>query len=89
MDQKNILLEKQGHISIVTINHPPANAWNLATMEEFEKTIDELEKDKDTRVIVITGSGEKCFSAGFDVSDAANAPKTSAMGCALWMPRRG
>jgi enoyl-CoA hydratase/carnithine racemase len=84
MDQQNILLEKKGHISIVTINHPPANAWNLATMEEFEKTIDELEKDKNTRVVVITGAGEKCFSAGFDVSDAANAPKTSDMGRTLW-----
>ena len=84
MDQKNILLEKQGYISIVTINHPPANAWNLATMEEFEKVIDALEEDKNTRVVVITGAGEKCFSAGFDVSDAANAPKTSAMGRKLW-----
>lgn len=84
MDQRNILLEKQGYISIVIINHPPANAWNLATMEEFEKVIDELENDKNTRVVVITGAGEKCFSAGFDVSDAANAPKTSAMGRKLW-----
>jgi enoyl-CoA hydratase/carnithine racemase len=84
MNYENIILEKRGNVSIVTINHPPANAWNLATMEEFEKVIDAVEQDKETRVIIITGTGEKSFSAGFDVSDAANAAKTSPKGKALW-----
>jgi enoyl-CoA hydratase/carnithine racemase len=84
MSYANLILEKKGTVSIVTINHPPANAWNLATMEEFERVIDELEQDKETRVIIITGAGEKSFSAGFDVSDAANAAKTSPKGKALW-----
>jgi enoyl-CoA hydratase/carnithine racemase len=84
MSFENIILEKKGNISIVTINHPPANAWNLATMEEFEQVIDILEQGKETRVIIITGAGEKSFSAGFDVSDAANAAKTSPKGKALW-----
>ncbi|MCJ7546406.1 MAG: enoyl-CoA hydratase-related protein [Deltaproteobacteria bacterium] len=84
MNYENIILEKRGNVSIVTINHPPANAWNLATMEEFEKVIDAVEQDKETRVIIITGAGEKSFSAGFDVSDAANAAKTSPKGKALW-----
>jgi enoyl-CoA hydratase/carnithine racemase len=84
MSDKNIILEKRENISIVTINHPPANAWNLVTMEEFEKVIDAVEQDKETRVIIITGAGEKSFSAGFDVSDAANAAKTSPKGKALW-----
>ena len=84
MNYENIILEKRGYVSIVTINHPPANAWNLATMEEFERVIDAVEQDKEQRVIIITGAGEKSFSAGFDVSDAANAAKTSPKGKALW-----
>jgi enoyl-CoA hydratase/carnithine racemase len=84
MSYENIILEKQGNVSIVTINHPPANAWNLATMEEFEKAIGIVGQDKETRVIIITGVGEKFFSTGFDVSDAANAVKTSSQGKALW-----
>jgi enoyl-CoA hydratase/carnithine racemase len=84
MNYENIILEKRGNVSIVTINHPPANAWNLATMEEFEQVMDAVEQDKETRVIIITGAGEKSFSAGFDVSDAANASKTSPKGKALW-----
>ena len=38
MSFKHILLEQKEHISILTIDHPPANAWNLAAMEEFEAT---------------------------------------------------
>lgn len=84
MEFENLILEKKGHVSIVTINHPPANAWNLATMEEFEHAINGLENDADIRVVIITGAGEKCFSAGFDVSDAANSHKTDPKGRELW-----
>ena len=84
MEYENIILEKKGYVSIVTINHPPANAWDLATMEEFEHAINGLENDADTRAVIITGAGEKCFSAGFDVSDAANASRTDSMGRELW-----
>jgi enoyl-CoA hydratase/carnithine racemase len=79
-----ILLERKGHIALVTIDHPPANTWNLATTEAFEEVVAALETDSDIRVVVITGSGEKYFSAGFDVKDAANAPKISPMARALW-----
>jgi enoyl-CoA hydratase/carnithine racemase len=53
-------------------------------MLEFEKVVDNVDKDKDIRVVVITGAGEKCFSAGFDVSDGANSHQTSPKGRELW-----
>ena len=84
MAYQNLILEKKGHISILTLNHPPVNAWNLGLMEDFEKAVGEIENDKDVRVLVITGGGEKCFSAGFDVSDAANAHITSPKGREIW-----
>ena len=84
MSYDNLILEKRGHIAIITLNHPPVNAWNLGLMEDFEKAVDEIENDKDVRVLVITGAGEKCFSAGFDVSDAANSHITSPKGRELW-----
>ncbi len=84
MSYENIKLEKKGQITIMTIDHPPANAWNLATINDFAKAVDEVENDKDTRVIILTGAGEKCFSAGFDVSDAANAAEIGAKGIELW-----
>jgi len=84
MAYENLILEKQGHISIITLNHPPVNAWNLGLMEDFEKAIDQVEDDRDVRVLILTGGGEKCFSAGFDVSDAANAHKISPKGREIW-----
>ena len=53
-------------------------------MAEFEKAIDEIELDKEIRVVIITGGGEKAFSAGFDLSDSANSDKTSPKGRELW-----
>ena len=84
MAYENVILEKKDHVGILTINHPPANAINLATLIDMEGALDELEKDKDVRVVILTGGGEKGFSAGFDVSDAANADKTAVKGSALW-----
>ena len=84
MVYENLNLEKRDHIGIITLNHPPVNAWNLGLMEDFEKAIDDIENDKDVRVLIITGAGEKCFSAGFDVSDAANSHITSPKGRHIW-----
>ena len=84
MAYDNLILEKKDHIAIITLDHPPVNAWNLGLMEDFEKAIDAIENDKDVRVLIITGAGEKCFSAGFDVSDAANSHITSPKGRELW-----
>ncbi len=84
MTYENLILEKQGHIATITLNHPPVNAWNLGLMEDFEKAIDEVANDRDVRVLILTGGGEKCFSAGFDVSDATNAHKISPKGREIW-----
>jgi len=84
MEYENLSLEKRGHIGIITLDHPPVNAWNLGMLEDFEQAVDEIENDRDVRVLILTGAGEKCFSAGFDVSDAANSHVTSPKGRALW-----
>jgi enoyl-CoA hydratase/carnithine racemase len=84
MVYENLILEKKGHICILTLNHPPVNAWNWAMMEEFGKAIAEIENDRDVRVVILTGGGERCFSAGFDVSDTINSQKTHTKGRELW-----
>jgi enoyl-CoA hydratase/carnithine racemase len=84
MSEEPIKIEKKGSIAIVTIDHPPVNAWNLATITAFDKAITALESDKAVRVLILTGAGEKCFSAGFDVSDAGNGHLIGPIGCELW-----
>ena len=84
MNFDNLIFEKKEHIAIITLNHPPVNAWNWGLMSDFEKAIDEVENDKEIRVLIITGGGEKAFSAGFDLSDSAGGHKTSPKGRELW-----
>ena len=57
MALENVILEKRNHIGIVTINHPPANAWNLRTMDEFESVVDDLERDKDMSAVCLVRLG--------------------------------
>jgi enoyl-CoA hydratase/carnithine racemase len=85
MELENAILEKKEHIAVVTLNHPPVNAWDLGTAQDFEKAIDDVEKDDDIRAVIITGGGEKSFSAGFDIKDAANGEKIGEIVRDLWI----
>jgi len=84
MAYENLDIQIDNSIATVTINRPPVNSVNLATIQEMDKALDELAENKDVRVIILTGSGEKSFSAGFDVSDAANAAKAGEEGQRVW-----
>jgi enoyl-CoA hydratase/carnithine racemase len=69
MAYENFVVEKGDGVAVLTINRPPANALSMGTLEELEKILTELEGDGSVRVIVLTGSGEKYFSAGADVGE--------------------
>jgi enoyl-CoA hydratase len=63
-----ILRERRGHIELLTINRPEArNAINRATAVALSDALDEAETDDDVWVVVLTGSGDKAFSAGMDL----------------------
>lgn len=80
MELKNLIVESKDHIRLVTINRPPTNAWTLEAFLEFESLLDSVENDREARVMVITGSGDKCFSSGFDVTDYENVDKSAPKG---------
>lgn len=70
MAYENIIVERDGSIGIVTLNRPPANPINLATLNELDQALSGFEQDRAIRVLIITGAGERGFSAGFDVKTA-------------------
>lgn len=73
MNFENILLDKTGNIGIITINRPTKlNALNKKTIEELHSAFKNLNVDKKIKAIIITGSGEKAFVAGADISEFAN-----------------
>lgn len=70
MAYKNILVEREGKIAIITLNRPQAlNALSQATLEEFSSALKDLEEDKVVRAVIITGAGDRAFSAGADLRE--------------------
>lgn len=66
---ENIIFDLKENKAFLTINRPPMNILNIATMEEMNDALSSLVENKDVKVVVLTSSGEKAFSAGVDVAD--------------------
>ena len=67
---KNIQLEMDQHIATVTINRPESlNAFNYETLRELGDTAESLKTNKDVRVVIFKGAGEKAFSVGADLKE--------------------
>ena len=70
MKYHNILSEEQDGIAAITINRPTKlNALNKATIKELHHAIKEADEDNNVKVVILTGSGEKAFVAGADISE--------------------
>lgn len=75
----NLLMEIENEIALVTINRPKSlNALNSETLAELDACFADIEKRKDIKVVILTGSGAKSFVAGADISEMVNA--TAAQG---------
>lgn len=67
---KNLLLEVENEIALLTINRPKSlNALNTDTLDELNQAFKEVEERKDIKVLILTGSGDKAFVAGADISE--------------------
>ena len=73
MKFNNILSETLNNITTIIINRPTKlNALNKETIQELHLAFKNAEENSNTKVIIITGSGEKAFVAGADISEFAN-----------------
>jgi enoyl-CoA hydratase/carnithine racemase len=57
----------EAHTAFVTIDNPPANTWTPESLVALEALVRELDADRSVYAAVITGAGEKFFSAGADL----------------------
>ncbi|MGL4990618.1 MAG: short-chain-enoyl-CoA hydratase [Sarcina sp.] len=70
MELKNILLEREDNIAIVTINRPKAlNALNSETLNDLCDVIKYLNDTKDIYAVILKGAGDKAFVAGADIAE--------------------
>ncbi len=73
MNFENILYETHEGITTITINRPSKlNALNRETIKELHDAFRMADEDSETKVIIVTGSGEKAFVAGADISEFAD-----------------
>jgi enoyl-CoA hydratase/carnithine racemase len=71
---ETILVEKNGRVAMLTLNRPDAmNAINMQMRSELRQALEALRRDADIGAVVITGIGEKAFSAGMDLREFAQA----------------
>ncbi len=65
-----VLLQRDGAIATLTINRPDKlNALNLEVLKLLGERLDELQDDREIRVVVLTGAGNRAFVAGADISE--------------------
>ncbi len=65
----------EGNTAVVTINNPPANTWDQESLNGLEQLVADCEADKSIYAMVVTGTGEKFFSAGADLNLFADGDK--------------
>jgi len=76
-----VLRERAGRVEILTINRPEArNAINGAVTSAMSGALDELTDDPDALVVILTGAGDKAFSAGMDLKAFASGEGASIIG---------
>jgi enoyl-CoA hydratase/carnithine racemase len=71
-------LEIEGHVAVVTLSNAPANAWTRDSLVALRNLVHDLDANRDIYALVITGEGEKFFSAGADLKQFADGDKAVA-----------
>lgn len=69
--------KKEGRIALFTINHPPVNAMDMQSMRQFSQAMADFRDDPELWVGIITGAGDRAFSAGADIKDTVPFMKES------------
>ena len=61
----------EDHVATLTIDHPPVNALNQATLIDLDAAVDEMIANPDVKAVVVTGAGQIAFVAGADITEFA------------------
>jgi len=86
LEFKHIIYEKSEGIATITLNRPEAlNAFSKEVVDEVLQALEDVRNDENARVVILTGAGEKAFSAGADIKamkgmNALKARELSLMG---------
>jgi len=86
----NVLYGKHGRLAVLTLNRPEKlNALDYATNDRLLALLEEIERDEAVQVVILTGAGEKAFSAGADIHEFTASIKHSPEAAVREFCRRG
>ncbi len=72
MDYKTIIYEKRNNVGTITLNRPEVlNAINTKMTEEIIDVCQQVTRDPEVRVVILTGAGERAFCTGLDLKERA------------------
>ncbi len=78
MNFNNIIFKVENGVAAITLNRPnKLNALNYELLKELEKSLKQIYLDSTIKVLIITGTGEKAFAAGADISELRENDKAS------------
>jgi enoyl-CoA hydratase len=69
MPAEPVLCEVDGGVAVVTLANPPLNLVTLELTRALDETLDRLSGNPEVRTLVVTGAGERAFSAGSDIKE--------------------
>lgn len=85
-----VVMEREGAIAVLTLNRPEKlNALNYQTNDRLMKLLDEIEDDRDLRAVILTGAGDRAFSAGADIHEFSESVKQGPDAAVKAFVRRG
>jgi len=64
---EKLKVELRGHTALVTIDNPGANTWDKESLPALKDLVEKLNEDREVYALVLTGAGDKFFSAGADL----------------------
>jgi enoyl-CoA hydratase/carnithine racemase len=73
-----LTVAREGHVALVTLDNPPAHTWTVASLVALRDLVRALDADRGIYALVISGDGEKFFSAGADLKQFAAGDKAAA-----------
>lgn len=80
MGFETILIKIEGGVATVTLHRPQQlNALNRQMFRELDEAFDQVEKDPEARVLVITGAGDRAFAAGADIREFVGMGQAAAL----------
>jgi enoyl-CoA hydratase/carnithine racemase len=85
-----VLCETRNAVAILTLNRPEKlNALNYALVDRIKERLDTIEPDPAIRAVILTGAGERAFSAGADISEFSETFREGADAAVRAFVRRG